>query len=63
MGNIVTTITVCLIVSQAADIVRIYTEFSSHVSFLVADAILYTSIMAAFFWLNSMGYYIWSTFR
>jgi G protein-coupled receptor Mth (Methuselah protein) len=36
VGNIVTTITVCLIVSQAADLVRIFTEFSSHVSFMIA---------------------------
>lgn len=63
VGNIVTTITICLIVSQAADLVRIFTEFSSHVSFLVADTILYVSLLGAFFWLNSMGYYIWKTFR
>ncbi|XP_055712642.1 probable G-protein coupled receptor Mth-like 5 [Phlebotomus papatasi] len=63
VGNIVTTITVCLIVNQAADLVRIFTEFSSHVSFLVADTIHYLSLLAAFFWLNSMGYYIWKTFR
>lgn len=24
---------------------------------------MYVSLMAAFFWLNSMGYYIWKTFR
>lgn len=63
MGNIVTTITMCLVVSQAADLVRIFTEFSSHVSFLVADSILYISWLAAFFWLNSLGFYIWRTFR
>ncbi|XP_063704492.1 probable G-protein coupled receptor Mth-like 5 [Culicoides brevitarsis] len=63
VGNIVTTITLCLVISQAADLVRILTQFSSHVSFLVADAILYTSLLAAFFWLNSMGFYIWKTFR
>ncbi|CAD7092554.1 unnamed protein product [Hermetia illucens] len=63
IGNIITTITICLIVSQAADLVRIFTEFSSHVSFLVADTILYVSLLAAFFWLNSFGYYIWKTFR
>lgn len=63
VGNIVTTITICLIVSQAADLVRIFTEFSSHVSFLAADTVLYVSMLGAFFWLNSMGYYIWKTFR
>lgn len=63
VGNIVTTITLCLVISQAADLVRIFTQFSNHVSFLVADAVLYTSLLAAFFWLNSMGFYIWKTFR
>lgn len=63
VGNIVTTITICLIVSQAADLVRIFTEFSNHVSFMVADTVLYVSLLGAFFWLNSMGYYIWKTFR
>lgn len=63
VGNIITTITVCLIICQAADLVRIFTEFSNHVSFLAADTILYVSMMGAFFWLNSMGYYIWKTFR
>jgi G protein-coupled receptor Mth (Methuselah protein) len=36
VGNILTSITLCLITSQAADLVRIFTEFTSHVSFLVA---------------------------
>lgn len=63
MGNIITSITLCLIVTQAADLVRIFTELSSHVSFLIADSILYISWLAAFFWLNSMGFYIWKTFR
>ncbi|XP_075145336.1 G-protein coupled receptor Mth-like 5 [Haematobia irritans] len=63
VGNIVTTIAVCLMVGQVADLVRIFTEFTSHVSFIVADIILYFSILAAFFWLNSFGYYIWKTFR
>lgn len=69
---------------QAADFVRIFTEFSNHVSFIVAgnqvhkfcifnkvlpihlffaDIILYISLLGAFFWLNSFGYYIWKTFR
>lgn len=63
VGNIVTSITVCLIISQAADLVRIFTEFSNHVSFVVADSFFYISMLAAFFWLNAMGYYIWKTFR
>lgn len=63
VGNIITTITICLIISQAADLVRIFTEFSNHFSFMIADAILYSSLLGAFFWLNSMGYYIWKTFK
>ncbi|XP_041969755.1 probable G-protein coupled receptor Mth-like 5 [Aricia agestis] len=62
-GNIITTINVCLIVSQAADLVRIFTEFSNHVSFMITDIILYVSLLAAFFWLNSFGFYIWKTFK
>lgn len=34
-GNIITTINVCLIVSQAADLVRIFTEFTNHVSLML----------------------------
>lgn len=34
-GNIITSINICLIVSQAADLVRIFTEFSNHISFMV----------------------------
>lgn len=34
-GNIITTINVCLIVSQAAGLVRIFTELSNHVSFMI----------------------------
>ncbi|XP_030024663.2 probable G-protein coupled receptor Mth-like 5 isoform X2 [Manduca sexta] len=62
-GNIITTINVCLIVSQAADLVRIFTEFSNHISFMITDIILYISLLAAFFWLNSFGFYIWKTFK
>ncbi|XP_017062120.1 probable G-protein coupled receptor Mth-like 5 isoform X2 [Drosophila ficusphila] len=63
VGNIVTTIAMCLMVSQAADLVRIFTELTSHVSFIVADIIMCFSLLAAFFWLNSFGFYIWKTFR
>ncbi|XP_041674703.1 probable G-protein coupled receptor Mth-like 5 isoform X2 [Drosophila eugracilis] len=63
VGNIVTTIAICLMVSQAADLVRIFTELTSHVSFIVADIIMCFSLLAAFFWLNSFGFYIWKTFR
>ncbi|XP_045453073.1 probable G-protein coupled receptor Mth-like 5 [Melitaea cinxia] len=62
-GNIITSINICLIVSQAADLVRIFTEFSNHISFMVTDVILYMSLLGAFFWLNSFGFYIWKTFK
>ncbi|XP_047537057.1 probable G-protein coupled receptor Mth-like 5 [Vanessa atalanta] len=62
-GNIITTINICLIVSQAADLVRIFTEYSNHISFMVTDVILYMSLLGAFFWLNSFGFYIWKTFK
>lgn len=40
VGNIITSISICLIVAQTADLVRTFTEFSSHVSFLVAGKFL-----------------------
>lgn len=40
-GNIITTISICMIVSQAADLVRIFTEFSSHVSFMIAGKLFF----------------------
>ncbi|KAH1007750.1 probable G-protein coupled receptor Mth-like 5 [Dendroctonus ponderosae] len=62
-GNIVTTICMCLIVSQIADLVRLLTVFKSHISLLIAETICYISLLGAFFWLNSLGFYIWKTFR
>ncbi|CAG9134016.1 unnamed protein product [Plutella xylostella] len=62
-GNIITTINVCLIFAQAADLVRIFTELSNHVSFMIADIVLYVSLLGVFFWLNSYGFYIWKTFK
>ncbi|XP_044265757.1 probable G-protein coupled receptor Mth-like 5 isoform X3 [Tribolium madens] len=63
VGNIVTTISMCLIVSQAADLIRVLTVFDSHISLIISDTICYFSLLGAFFWLNSLGYYIWKTFR
>ncbi|CAG2055355.1 unnamed protein product [Timema podura] len=63
VGNIISTITTCLVACQAADLVGIFVEYRNHVSFLIADTVKYVSLLAAFFWLNSMGYYIWKTFR
>ncbi|XP_076233922.1 G-protein coupled receptor Mth-like 5 [Calliopsis andreniformis] len=63
VGNMITSMTLCLIAGQCASTVRIFTEFGNHVSFMVADTVMYVSLVAAFFWLNALGYYVWSTFR
>lgn len=38
VGNIITTMMLCMIVSQAAELVTIFTEFRNHVSFMVAGS-------------------------
>lgn len=63
VGNIITSMTLCLVVNQCASTVRIFTEFGNHVSFMIADTVMYVSLMAAFFWLSALGYYVWNTFR
>ncbi|CAA9995322.1 unnamed protein product [Nesidiocoris tenuis] len=63
MGNVLTTIAVCLAVSEAADLVCIFTEFTSPSAFLTADFLLFTSLLGAFLWLNSLGFYLWRTSR
>ncbi|XP_076762393.1 G-protein coupled receptor Mth-like 5 [Xylocopa sonorina] len=63
VGNMITSMTLCLIAGQCASMVRIFTEFGNHVSFMIADTVLYVSLLAAFFWLSALGYYVWSTFR
>lgn len=35
VGNIVTTISLCLIVNQAADLIRLLTVFTNHVSLII----------------------------
>ncbi|XP_060522858.1 probable G-protein coupled receptor Mth-like 5 [Cylas formicarius] len=62
-GNIVTTMCMCLIVNQTADLIRLLTVFKSHISLFITETICYISLLGAFFWLNSLGYYIWRTFR
>lgn len=62
-GNIITTITMCLLVSQIADLIRLLTVFKSHISLIITETICYISLLGAFFWLNSLGYYIWKTFK
>jgi len=49
VGNILTSISLCLITSQAADLVCIFTEFTSHVSFLVAGVLFKPDIRNIFF--------------
>lgn len=44
VGNIVTTITVCLMISQAANIAKIFTEFSNHISFFLVGKSKYHKI-------------------
>ncbi|XP_055301144.1 probable G-protein coupled receptor Mth-like 5 [Sitodiplosis mosellana] len=63
VGNIITTITCCLIVGQVANLMRIFTEFRNHFNFLILDILAEVSVMATFFWLSSLGYFIWKTFR
>uniref|UniRef100_A0A0A9XMZ4 Putative G-protein coupled receptor Mth-like 5 n=3 Tax=Lygus hesperus TaxID=30085 RepID=A0A0A9XMZ4_LYGHE len=63
MGNILSTMSVCLAISEAADMICIYTEFTSPSAFLTADFVLFTSLLGAFLWLNSLGFYIWKTSR
>ncbi|XP_031634122.1 probable G-protein coupled receptor Mth-like 5 [Contarinia nasturtii] len=63
VGNIVTTITCCLIVGQVTNLMRIFTEFRNHFNFLLLDILAEVSMMATFFWLSSLGYFIWKTFR
>ncbi|GJQ66180.1 GPRMTH5 [Trypoxylus dichotomus] len=63
VGNIVTTISICLVVSQIADMVRLLTIFTSHISLIITETFCYISLLGAFFWLNSLSYYIWKTFK
>lgn len=64
VGNIVTTISVCLIVSQSADMIRLFTTvYNNHLSLIIAETVCYVSLLGGFFWLNSLGYYIWKTFK
>jgi hypothetical protein len=43
LGNFVTSLSLCLIVVYAADLVRLYRGFSEHVSFLAAGKMFVTS--------------------
>lgn len=63
VGNIVTTMCLCMIVGQAADLIRLLTIFTGHLSIFITEAICYISLLGAFFWLNSLAFYIWKTFK
>lgn len=40
VGNILSTIMICLIVMEVGELITIFTEFTNHVSFLVAGKVL-----------------------
>lgn len=63
VGNIVTTGCLCLLVSQVGDMLRLLTAFSNHISLLIAEFTSYIFLIGTFFWLNSLGYYVWKTFK
>ncbi|XP_034941085.1 probable G-protein coupled receptor Mth-like 5 [Chelonus insularis] len=63
VGNMITSMSLCLVTNQIAVTVRIFTQYASHISFLIADTVAYISLLAAFFWLNALGYFVWNTFR
>ncbi|KAK0088355.1 hypothetical protein PV325_012253 [Microctonus aethiopoides] len=63
VGNMITSMSMCFVINQIAITVRIFTQFASHISFLIADTVAYMSLLAAFFWLNALGYFVWNTFR
>lgn len=44
-GNIITTICVCLIFNQAADMIRLLTVFTSHNSLILAGKIQYDTLI------------------
>ncbi|XP_026685519.1 probable G-protein coupled receptor Mth-like 5 [Diaphorina citri] len=64
VGNIIATMSICLICAYVSDLVRIYSEEIIDSDFyLLADIFKQISTLAAFFWLNGLGFYIWRTFR
>lgn len=48
IGNIITSMTLCLVACQSADMVRIFTEFSNHVSFMVAGELRRSNCTTSF---------------
>ncbi|XP_045460935.1 probable G-protein coupled receptor Mth-like 5 [Harmonia axyridis] len=63
VGNIITTMCFCLILSQIGGLLRMLTVFTSHISLLITETICYIFLLGSFFWLNSLAFYIWRTFK
>ncbi|XP_051158986.1 probable G-protein coupled receptor Mth-like 5 isoform X1 [Leptopilina boulardi] len=63
VGNSISSMCLCLIISQCVSTIRIFKQFGNHINFLIIDIILYVSLLGAYFWLTAFGYYIWKTFR
>ncbi|KAK9874048.1 hypothetical protein WA026_002405 [Henosepilachna vigintioctopunctata] len=63
VGNITTTLCICLILNQIGDLFRMLTIFTSHISLLITETICYIFLLGSFFWLNSLAFYIWKTFK
>ncbi|XP_044010716.1 probable G-protein coupled receptor Mth-like 5 [Aphidius gifuensis] len=63
VGNMITSMNLCLVVHQIAVTITIFKQYANHFSFFIADTIAYTSLLAAFLWLNAIGYFVWNTFR
>ncbi|XP_017768553.1 PREDICTED: probable G-protein coupled receptor Mth-like 5 [Nicrophorus vespilloides] len=63
VGRVLLTITLCLLINQVADLIRLLTVFKSNVSIIVTETVSYVSLLGAFFWLNSLGYCIWKIFK
>ncbi|XP_055384836.1 probable G-protein coupled receptor Mth-like 5 [Condylostylus longicornis] len=62
IGNIITTISMCLLCNQAANLIKDL-QLANLISFMILDTIIYISLLSAFLWLSSFGYYIWKKFR
>lgn len=88
VGNMMTSMMLCLIVNQCTSFITLFKEFTNHINFFIigknhlsqfsfnfynyssinymfffSDTIMYSALLAAFFWLNAFGYYVWNTFR
>lgn len=62
-GNIITSIAVCRVIGQSSDLARIFADYNDHVDLLIADIAIFVSLLGAYFWLSSLGFYLWKMFR